>query len=414
VPVLVFDVRSNHDTGVSRYGLSLLTAAAPLLVEKNWRLVVVAGQTQTQRAEAAVKGLDAAVLECPAEDGFVRRSPWLRELLVHQAADLYYTSHYTVDLNCPTPFIFTIHDLSRLRFPELFTDDSFVARYGVAGLDQVRKELVALGAGTEPLGGAGVFTQYFRVLTRQLAARAQRILTVSEATARDIHDLLDVGSDHLALAPCGIDTEVFHRRADEEIENALKKYGLTGRRYLLFVGLTHPHKRFPWLVAQLLRHRHQFPDARLVAVGDQAGQTSEVRQMLADHGAQDFVVFTGRVPDAELAALYSGAAAWVTASVNEGNNLPPLEALACGCQVIATDIPPLRETVGRNAYFYDPARGEQLAALAADALGARLPDRASDFQPPSWSDAGRALFETCMETHRFTQPTRSSAGANSH
>jgi glycosyltransferase involved in cell wall biosynthesis len=398
VPVLVFDVRSNHDTGVSRYGLSVLAATAPMVSRSGWRLVAVASSVQERRARAAIDGLGGvAVVRCPVEEGFVRRSRWLPDLLAGEAADLYYTSHYTVDPACPTPFVFTVHDLSRLRFPGLFTDASFVARYGPGELDLVREELAALAPGEEPRAGEGVFTCYFRVLTRLLAQRAERVVTVSASTARDIQDLLGVGSDRLALAPCGIDTGVFHRRCEEEVRDVLRRYGLAGRPYLLFVGLTHPHKRFEWLVGQLLRARHRFPEARLVAVGDHAVRLPEVRRMLAEHGAREFVVFTGRVSDAELAALYSGAAAWVTASVNEGNNLPPMEALACGCQVIATDIPPLRETLGRHAFFYDPAGGELLAALAAQALAGRLPDGARGFRPPSWSDAGRALFDTLAQ-----------------
>lgn len=142
-----------------------------------------------------------------------------------------------------------------------------------------------------------------------------------------------------------------------------------------------------------MQARHRFPDyTRLVAVGGHAEDNSEIPRLLARHGATDFVVCTGRIPDPELAALYSGASALVTASINEGNNLPPLEALACGTQVIATDIPPLRETLGPAASFYDPYRGDQLADLAGKALTGQLPDRAASFRPPTWLDAGRKLL----------------------
>ncbi len=357
VPTLVFDVRANHDTGVSRYGLSVLSATAPLLAEASWRLLVVARPVQAERARRAVDPLGFQVVCGPNEDGFVRRSRWLRELLTDSAADLYFTSHYTVDRECPVPFVFTIHDLTRLRFPELsYTDASFAARFGDAELDLVREELAALSAWDEPRQGEETFTRYFRALNRYLAQRAERAVTVSGSTARDVQALLGVDS----------------------------------RR-----GLTHPNKRFPWLVEQLARTRHRFPaGARLVAVGGHAEQIPQVTSLLAQYGAEDFVVFAGRVSDADLAALYSGAAALVTASVSEGNNLPPLEAMACGCQVIATDIPPLRETLGEAAAFYDPNRGTQLAALAEEALAGCLPDRARAFQPPTWPEAGHRLFET--------------------
>ena len=117
-------------------------------------------------------------------------------------------------------------------------------------------------------------------------------------------------------------------------------------------------------------------------------------RLLAEKDAADFVVFTGRICDADLAALYGGAAALVTASVNEGNNLPPLEAMSCGCQVIATDIPPLRETLGEHAVFYDSDSGTALAEYAEQALRGCLPDRTRTFRPPTWPQAGHRLFET--------------------
>lgn len=395
MPTLVFDVRANHDTGVSRYGLSVLAAAAPLLAEANWRVTVVARPTQAGRARGAVAPYGFPVVCGPDEEGFVRRSPWLRELLTDSAADLYFASHYTVDRECPVPFVFTIHDLTRLRFPELsYTDSSFVKRFGSADFDRVREELDALSTWDEPREEDETFTRYFRALNRYLATRAARVVTVSRSTAHDIRALLGTDPAQLAVVPCGVDTDVFHPRDAATVQAVLGRYGVTGP-YLVFVGLTHPNKRFPWLVEQLLRARHRFPArTRLVAVGGYAEQVPHVTSLLAEYGAEDFVVFTGRLSDTDLAALYSGAAAFVTASVNEGNNLPPLEAMACGTQVIATDIPPLRETLDRTAAFYDPHRGTQLAWLAEQALTGRLPDRASAFRPPSWPEAGKALVET--------------------
>jgi len=398
---VVFDVRANHDTGVSRYGLSLLAAAAPLAVDTGWRLIVVAHPFQDRRARAAVAGLDAEVLACCEGEGFVRRSPWLRRFLIQQAADLYFTSHYTVDRRCPVPFVFTIHDLTRLRFPDLsYNDESFARRFGTVELNLVRDELTQLAVWDQPRADEAVFTRYFRALNRYLVQRAERVVTVSRSTARDIETMLQVDPARLALVPCGVDTDVFHRRHEAATRAVRHQFGLNGP-YLMFVGLTHPNKRFPWLVEQLVHARRRFPaDARLVAVGDHAGNVAEVAHLLASAGWEDFVTFTGRVNDADLACLYSGAAALVTASLNEGNNLPPLETLACGSHVIATDIPPLRETLGEAASFYSPTAGDELAALAEAALTGRLPESTRPYQPPLWADAARKLVDVLSDAIR--------------
>jgi glycosyltransferase involved in cell wall biosynthesis len=394
VPKLVFDVRANHDTGISRYGLSVLAETAPLLATAGWRVLVVARPMQAERARHAVSPYSFPVMLAPDDTGFVRRSPWLQRLLTDVDADLFYTSHYTVNRECVVPFVFTVHDLTRLRFPELsYTDASFVERFGEGELDLVRAELAILSPWDEPKDGGETFIRYFRALNLFLAQRAERVITVSKSTTRDVQALLRVEPSRLALVPCGVNTGAFHSCGAPATRAVRKKFGLAGS-YLMFVGLTHPNKRFPWLVENLVRARHRLPsDACLVAVGGHAEQVRQVTSLLAEYDATDFVVFTGRVSDSELAALYSGAAALVTASLNEGNNLPPLEAMTCGCQVIATDIPPLRETLGEHAVFYDPSNGDMLADYAAQALRGYLPDRARTFRPPTWLQAGQRLFE---------------------
>ncbi len=394
---VVIDVRANHDTGVSRFGLSSLAAAAPLLHEQGWRMTVVAQEHQVQRAQRAVAGCDATVLCCPDEQtGFVRRSPWLRELLATEPVDLYFTSHYTLDRHCPVPFAFTIHDLTRLRFPEFsYSDVTFVKKFGRAELDLIRAELAEL---TDDDGGrdAQVFPRYFRAITQHLARRAEGIVTVSETVSADIEAMLDVDPRRLAVVPCLVDTTVFRPQPVSAVEELRHRLNLPGP-YLLFVGLTHPNKRTGWLVEQLIANRHRFPrGTRLVAVGGHAEKTPEITGAVKAHGAPDFVVYTGRVTDTELATLYSGASALVTASISEGSNLPAQEALTCGCPVIATDIPTHRETLQGAAALYPAHRGERLVELARQALVGRLAGGPGAYHPAKPERVGAALCEALL------------------
>jgi glycosyltransferase involved in cell wall biosynthesis len=391
--MLVFDVRANHETGVSRYGLSLLAESAPLLTDAGWRLIVVTRPAQEVRARAAVERLEAEVV-CDPQEGFIRRSLWLRNMLAAQDGTLYFTSHYTVDRQCPVPFVFTIHDLNHLQLPEFsYTDYSFVDRFGDAEFELLREELAALSGWDEPHGNEAIFTRYFRALNRYLAHRAARIVTVSHFSARQIQSVLGVEADRIAIIPGGVDSDVFYPRQSSIVHAIRERYSLSGP-YLIFVGLTHPHKRLPWLLDQLLKARSRLPDAaRLVAVGGYAEKVPEVTHLLAKYSAKDFIIFAGRVCDADLAALYTGAKALVTASLNEGSGLPTFEAIACGSQVIAADIPSLRETLGDAVSYYDPADGEQFSRLAEDALAGRLRSPSGAFRPPDWHDSGRCLAE---------------------
>jgi hypothetical protein len=83
--------------------------------------------------------------------------------------------------------------------------------------------------------------------------------------------------------------------------------------------------------------------------------------------------------------------------------------MSCGTQVIATDIPPLRETLGRAASFYDTEDRARLAWLAEQAFTGVLPDRAAAFVPPSWADSGAAVVHSLRQalaevTGRTTPP----------
>jgi glycosyltransferase involved in cell wall biosynthesis len=394
VATVAFDIRANHDTGVARYGWSLLRAVAPLAAEARWNLLALVRPHDEARAWATLGDTPGVRVFASSDEGFVRRCSWIREFLISHKVDLYFTSHYILDRLCPVPFVFTIHDLTRLRFPHLsYTDEAFVRRFGDIELDHAREDLAALDAWAITPGHGDAFPRYFHAINRYLVHRAERIITVSHSTAHDIETLLDVDRTKLDLVPCGVDMDTFHRQTTSSARTVRRLYGLAGP-YLIFVGLTHPNKRFAWLLEQLICERWRFPSgSQLVAVGGHAEQLPDIRSLLADRNADDFLVLTGRVPDAHLAALYSEASALVTASVNEGNNLPPLEAMACGTQVVATDIPPLRETLGLAASFYDPNSGEGLARLAAAALTGTLANRTRLFRPPAWPTSGRQLVD---------------------
>ncbi|MDQ1741505.1 MAG: hypothetical protein QOE53_3157, partial [Pseudonocardiales bacterium] len=163
-----------------------------------------------------------------------------------------------------------------------------------------------------------------------------------------------------------------HARGAGEIAAVRERYGLPGE-YLLWVGglqTPDPRKR----VAALARTPRELP---LVLVG----ATKPWAHELPD------VTLTGRVPDDDLAAIYSGARALVFPSDDEGFGLPTIEALACGTPVVATDIPVLREVLGDRATFV--AAGDLEGLLAAGVAATRPAP-----PPPAWSwaDAAQATW----------------------
>jgi glycosyltransferase involved in cell wall biosynthesis len=171
---------------------------------------------------------------------------------------------------------------------------------------------------------------------------------------------------HEAVAP------KLSKRSPHEVAAARKRYKLP-EEYLLWVGgleTPDPRKR----IAALARTPRELP---LVLVG----ATKPWAHELPD------VTLTGRVPDEDLAAIYTGARALVFPSDDEGFGLPTVEALACGTPVVASDIPVLREVLGDRATFVD---GADLEGLLAAAVAVKRPAPA----PPAWTwaDAARATW----------------------
>jgi glycosyltransferase involved in cell wall biosynthesis len=211
-----------------------------------------------------------------------------------------------------------------------------------------------------------------RFRLRYLAVeRSARLIVPTAVVAGEVIEHLGIDAARIAViheAPA----PGLHARGAGEIAAVRERYGLPGE-YLLWVGglqTPDPRKR----VAALARTPRELP---LVLVG----ATKPWAHELPD------VTLTGRVPDDDLAAIYSGARALVFPSDDEGFGLPTIEALACGTPVVATDIPVLREVLGDRATFV--AAGDLEGLLAAGVAATRPAP-----PPPAWSwaDAAQATW----------------------
>ena len=132
MPGVLFDIRTNQRTGIARYGLGLVRELAELAVAGEAPpLTVYVEPDRASEAAAAIGRAPVAVVPATEPDGFVRGSAALRRLLADGDFDLYHATHYTVDLRCPVPFSYTVHDLHRLRDPgHDYAREDFVGRFG--------------------------------------------------------------------------------------------------------------------------------------------------------------------------------------------------------------------------------------------------------------------------------------------
>jgi glycosyltransferase involved in cell wall biosynthesis len=153
------------------------------------------------------------------------------------------------------------------------------------------------------------------------------------------------------------------------LAGARARLGLPGH-FILSVGTLEPGKnRGALLRALALLRRRGFPHT-LVVGGQRGWRESERDELAAQLGIEDAVRYLGYVPDADLPLLYNLADAFVFPSFREGFGLPPLEAMACGTPVVASDRPAMPEILGDAALYASPRDPEAIA----DALERVLTD----------------------------------------
>lgn len=137
--------------------------------------------------------------------------------------------------------------------------------------------------------------------------------------------------------------------------------------FILYPAQLWPHKNHVNLVLalQILRERYRLP-LHLVLVGSDKGNGNHVMQVAAQYGVQGAVHLVGFVSRQDLVALYRGAVALTYMSWCGPENLPPLEAFALGCPVVASDIPGASEQLGKAAVLVKPGDPESIASGIKD------------------------------------------------
>ena len=179
---------------------------------------------------------------------------------------------------------------------------------------------------------------WYRVMMPLAARSSRHIITISEFSKREIlkyYPFLD--ENRVSVIYGAADDTLFQPHANEEPSSV---------RYALAVSSLDPRKNFE----SLIKAFEGLNDCQLYIVGS-ANRVFSQRNNLQQHSN---IKFLGRVSDDELVRLYRQAACFIFPSVYEGFGLPPLEAMCCGCPVLVSDIPVLREVCQDAAIYFNP------------------------------------------------------------
>lgn len=188
------------------------------------------------------------------------------------------------------------------------------------------------------------FVSWYRLLFRVVSGVAPITFTVSNNSAHELKRLLP--SKDIRVIPNSAE-HILRQPADIGV---LEAHGLKPRSYFLAVGSRNPTKNLDALVNAYLNSGIG-PDLLLVLVG---GQNSKVFAKGSVDLAAPGIIFTGAINDGHLRALYENALAFVFPSIYEGFGIPPLEAMTCGCPVVASSASSIPEVCGDAALYFDP------------------------------------------------------------
>lgn len=283
--------------------------------------------------------------------GLRREAAWYPLLLARRARSagctVLHVPHPTVVGAGRLPLVVSVHDLQPLVDPSLFT------RWPRA---QLRASIPAL-------------------------RRAARLIAPSDATRTMLIERLGIPAERVVVAHLGVSPEF----APVDPAAALTRLGIE-RPYLLCVGALEPRKNLGAVLRAFDLVARAEPDCELVIAGPSGWRNDEFEELLPRSPGR--IRMTGYVSDAELTALYSGAACFAYPSLGEGFGLPVLEAMACGAPVVTSDRTSLPELVADAGLVIDADDVEELAdaileVLSNDrlrtTLGERSRRRAAEF-----------------------------------
>ena len=266
---------------------------------------------------------------------FVRLGVELSVRLKQDRPDLLHVQ-YTAPLRCPVPIVVTVHDVSYMEHPEYFT----------------KARMLQL-----------------RLSTRHTLERATKIITISEYSRERISRVFGIDPDEITVTYLAAEEYFRPINRERALRLVADKLGVTGP-FILNVGDWHPRKNQISLIRAFRELLAKYPHLphRLVLVGKRTWFARRVDDEIRRSGLKERIAITDFVDDELLPLLYNAADVFVFPSFYEGFGLPVVEAMACGCPVVCSEVTALPEVVDGAALLFDPNSIEEQVRAMGDIL----------------------------------------------
>jgi len=186
---------------------------------------------------------------------------------------------------------------------------------------------------------------------------ADQLVSISENTKKEVITLFHIQTNNKVITPAA-DTEMFYPAKSSLIKEVKGKYSIS-KKYILSVCTLEPRKNLKSLLRAYAKMKN-VDNYELVLTGKMGWLLSDLSDYIKNLDIEDNVVLTGYAPSEDLSPLYSGAEVFVYPSVYEGFGLPILEAMQCGCPVIAANNSSIPEVTGEAGMLIETNNLEAL------------------------------------------------------
>ena len=235
-----------------------------------------------------------------------------------------------------------------------------------------------------------------RVVPRTIK-KADFVITVSESVKKELEKELGLAPEKCIVTPIPPDEAFFTKKSNTEIKDALDKYKIPFEKYIYFIGNKEPRKNLIGLIAAYralpVKTKKEYG---LVMAGGNGWKSEATNKALQDAiDAGENIKHIGFIDQTDSPALYQGASLFVMPSLYEGFGMPILEAFASNVNVLANDIPVLRETGGDTAYYTNTTDIDRFSFDLNRCLGSPPKKNLSaQARRWSWSDNVQAIIES--------------------
>ena len=262
--------------------------------------------------------------------------------LLQERPDVYHYPNFDVPVVHPFKTVFTIHDLTYMKYKNYYVRARRVKNY-------YTKHIIQYGA-----------------------KRAKKIIVCSKSTKNDLLEMFDIPEDKIEVIYLALDEKFFEygrNNSGSTPSQSVQKF-IKGNRYFLFIGQRRPHKNIERIIQAYAAFKEKYSGhaLKLIIGGSAYSNYEGPEKTVAALNLGNDVHFIGYVKETEIAPLYKHAECFLFPSLYEGFGLPILESMALQTPVITSNISSMPEIAARAAVTVDPYSVEDIARAMTDVV----------------------------------------------